>query len=148
KPVKAYVLLSSRMEFKRDVEILMNNCRAVNPRFEVEYLSPTLNQDQVKELAKKYKMPAIEGILLVSGTEPNQDSEFIRLEEMVNDLDRSHSTFQGEYALMTKLNTLLEGKTKHIIYFTQGDGEPSLDEAGKDLRLGVLRSRLEGSDYQ
>src|SRR5262249_25406195 len=37
KPVKAYVLLSSRMEFKRDVEILMNNCRAVNPRFEVEY---------------------------------------------------------------------------------------------------------------
>jgi hypothetical protein len=148
KPVKAYVLLPSRREFKRDVEILMNNCRAVNPRFEVEYLSPDLNQDQVKELAKKYKVLSREGILLVTGTEPNQDSEFIRLEEMINDLERSHSTFQGEYALITKLNTLLEGKTKHAIYFTQGDGEPSLDEAGKDLRLGVLRSRLEGSSYE
>jgi hypothetical protein len=148
KPVKAYVILSSRREFKRDVEILMNNCRAVNPRFEVEYLSPHLNKDQVGELAKKYKLTAGEGILLVTGTEPNQDSEFIRMDEMVNDLDRNRSTFQGEFALMGKLNTLLEGKTKHVVYFTQGNGEPSLDEAGKGLRLGVLRSRLEGSDYE
>jgi hypothetical protein len=148
KPVKAYVLLSSRMQFKRDVEILMNNCKAVNPRFEVEYLSPTLDQDRVQTLAKKYKLPDPQGILLVTGTEPNQDSEFIRLDEMATDVERSHSQFQGEYALFTKLNTLLEGKTKHVIYFTQGNGEPSLDEAGKDLRLGVLRSRLEGSHYE
>src|SRR5262249_41439176 len=59
--------------------------------------------------------------------------------------------FKGEDALMTALNRLEEGKSKSVVYFTQGNGEMDLSDtaSGEEGKgLGALRERLQKGNYE
>jgi hypothetical protein len=165
RPVTVYVLLTDKNAYlKRDVEVLLGNCRAVAPPglFEVDYVSPFLEQNRFKELATRYKVPDLEGVLLVYKGDSGELNEFVSVEEMTQgtsdfargDRGRERVEFQGEHALFTKLNFLLQGKSKAVVYFTQGNGEPDLaapfgaPKRQGVLRLGTLKSSLEDRNYE
>jgi hypothetical protein len=158
-----YVLLSEDPEsghvyLKRDIEVLMNNCRAVTDKFEVEYVSPYLNQKRFNQLKEKYKLTDVEGLVLVYDADGKELTEFVTVQDMAGPAaafgDQERTEFQGEHALFTKLNFLLEGKSKPVVYFTQGSGEPELAEAfgapkrRGEFRLSIIKAALEDANYE
>jgi hypothetical protein len=165
RPVTVYVLLTDQNAYlKRDVEVLLGNCRAAAPAgmFDVDHVSPYLEPKRFKELGTKYKVPDLEGLLLVYKGDKAELNEFVSVEEMTQgtsdfargERGRERVEFQGEHALFTKLNFLLQGKSKAVVYFTQGNGEPDLAAAfgapkrQGALRLGTLKSSLEDRNYE
>lgn len=149
-PVKVYVIMSSRDFVANEVRNLMDNIRNANDKVEVEYISPE-NNSKMGELRKKYSITEGEGILLVYGIEPKEEHEFIKPDELV-DLTTGGKKFLfiGENAFVTKLSFLAEGKSRTVVYFTQGNGEPDLNESTttrRDQGLGVLKDRLEKGNY-
>src|SRR6266481_1258064 len=152
KPVKVYVLLAKRDPFYNEVETLMSNVRAVNRKIEVEYVPPDSRPATADELIRKYELPDSMGILVVYGEGPRPDHEFIPTDELGNRGLRTGEklTFNGENALITKLTQLSEGKSRAIVYFTQGAGELELKDTARtpDRGLAVLSERLEKANYQ
>jgi hypothetical protein len=153
KPVKVYVLLAKRDPFYNEVETLMGNVRAVNRKIEVEYISP--DSFTAADLTRKFELPESMGILIVYGSEPHPEHEFITTDELGSrGLPRRGTpeklTFSGENALITKLTQLSEGKSHPIVYFTQGAGELELKDTSRDpdRGLAVLSERLEKANYQ
>jgi hypothetical protein len=157
KPVKIYSILSSGRDFLtlRNVRGLLDNCQAVTDRIQVEYLSPDLDREKVVQLAQQYKFSGDrEGILVVYGTEPNIESQFIKKSALNSAPEsfmrqREPQFFKGEAELVSVLKPMVEGKDKAIIYFTQGQGEldiTDLQARQPDKGLGVLKRRLEGEN--
>jgi hypothetical protein len=149
-PVKLYVLLSNADPLYPEVKTLVDNCRAENRRLEVEYISPDLYPQRVGELIQKYHLLESEGILIVYGAEPKEQHEFINRPELVAQWGPNKFNFQGENALMNKLTTLTEGKSRSMVYFAQGDGELELNDSNTavaDRGLGVLKENLQNANY-
>src|SRR5262249_45118703 len=83
KPVKVYVLLPSGDEFVlREMRTLLDNCKAINPKLEVEYLSRDLNPEAVIKLEQDYQIPELQGVLIVYGPQGDQQSEFIKYDDI------------------------------------------------------------------
>jgi hypothetical protein len=157
KPVKVYVMLPLRDEFvSREVQTLLDNCRAVNNKIEVESLSPDLDANRILELGKKYQIPEREGMLVVYGTEPDEKYEFIRYNDIFsvkqpgfqNPNEKPVVQFTGESALITKLEFLQGGKEKSVVYFTQDEGELDLNNEFDEQGVGALKKRLERLNYE
>lgn len=155
-PVKVYVLIPTGMVLVgRDVETLMDNCRAINPLFTWERLSRDRNRGEIDRLTKQFQLPDSVGVLVVHGTEPNTTSQFIKAEELAENTsgpnaDRAY-VFKGENALLNALTHLTSGKAQAIVYFTQGNGEVDLndqDRAHFDSGLGVLQEELNKINFQ
>jgi hypothetical protein len=152
KPTKIYVILprGDNDTFRR-VRALVDNCRAVSDKLQVEYLSPDLDLEKVTQLAQKYKFSDRDGILVVYGTEPNTDSQFIRRESLYATSrsftrQREPNIFQGESELLTAISFLSEGKQKPVVYFTQENGELDITDNRShelDQGAGALKQRLE-----
>ena len=163
-PVKIYVLLSGNDRITSEVETLLNNCRAVNPRISWEMLSRDLNQQELIDLIRKYQLPDPMGLLVLYGTEPNVSHEFIKRGDLFTlpsqgmmrgeQAPSDRFVFKGEGALMKALRYLAEGKSRATVYFTQGHGELDLSEknpfqaARGEWSAGRLRSELERRNYQ
>lgn len=163
-PVKIYVLLSGNDRITSEVETLLNNCRAVNPRISWEMLSRDLNQQELIDLIRKYQLPDPMGLLVLYGTEPNVSHEFIKRNDLFTlpsqgmmrgeQAPSDRFVFKGEGALMKALRYLAEGKSRATVYFTQGHGELDLGEknpfqaARNEWSAGRLRSELERRNYQ
>lgn len=151
KPVKILAIVSNNNEFRRDVDILLNNFSGLTDRLTIEYLSPDLDADRVKELAKEYKITSREGFLILVGTKPNEEHAFLDMEDVVNtqggfSAERTRSIFQGEYYLIRQINFITrENQIKPVIYFTQGQGEPPLNsfQANAPIKLNTLKSVLD-----
>lgn len=157
RPVKVFVLLRTQdRDLTQMMKSLLENCQAITDKLEVEFVSPDRDRQRLGELADDYQLLAPEGVLLVTGTKPDVLQEFIdRRDLFKSDLDpgtrRPRVRFQGENALLTKLNYLKEGKARPIVYFTQGNGELELtnfDTATPDRGLGLLRERIEKGGYE
>ena len=155
KPTRVYVILPRQRYFlSRDMKALMENCRAVNNRIQVEYLSPDLDRERVAELAQKYQFSERDGVLVVYGNEPNIEHQFIKttaLETADNPFGRQRQPrfFKGEAELAAALNSLSEGKQKAVVYFMQGNGELDIGDTQVrelDKGAGVLKQRLEASN--
>jgi hypothetical protein len=150
-PVKLYVVLSRRDPIYAEVETLIGNCQAENRRLEVEYVSPDLSPRKVGELVRKYQLLEVDGILIVYGSEPKEEHEFINRKDLFTEDPRtSKFSFQGENALITKLTVLTEGKSRSVVYFTQGDGEldfKDLNTTRPDEGLGQLKDNLQKANY-
>ena len=155
KPVEIYVILPVEASLAyREIHTLMDNLRAVSDRVNVEYLSPDLNQKRVAELEKQYQTLDRMGLLVVYG----DAHEFVRYDDLFSESEdnpsqsdrRPRFLFKGENAVISKLNYLMEGKSKATVYFTQGHGELELSsfDAGPDQGLGELKGRLEKGNYQ
>ena len=133
-PVTAYSTLSeglggeARARLVRDARSLLTAAQEVNPtKFRVRFLSPQLDVTDIERLASKF--PQFDrnqlGILLVAGDDESRAS-FIRGSELVAEDATARTptvSFQGEARLVRELLFLSEGKTRPVVYFTQGHGE-------------------------
>ncbi|SRR5579883_753671 len=154
-PVKVYMLMPSGSLLARDVETLLNNCRAVNTLFTWEQLSRDRNRGEIERLIKQYQLPDSIGVLVLYGTEPNVTSQFIKAEELAENTSGPNAdktyVFKGENALLNALTYLSSGKSRAVVYFTQGNGEPDLTDQDRthfDTGLGVLQDELNKINYQ
>ena len=152
KPTKIYVLMAVGSTLQQEMQTLLTNCREVNDKIEVKYLSPDLDDDQVRDLEKKYSFTGREGVLVVYGDGNEENHRFIPVDDLfsVDSMGPRELKFKGEDALMTALSALTEGKSKPVVYFTQGHGELDLnnsDTSRLDEGMGALRSRLEKRNY-
>jgi hypothetical protein len=156
-PVKVYILLPANTEEAKSTEMLLANARRVTPQISSELVSPNLNPERFMMLQEKYQFTSM-GLLVEYGTEPKVSHEFIRAQDL---MEREHSEkgrllYKGETALINALKYLSEGKSKIILYFTQGHGElalggprmPGMEEDNPRLSLDMLREDLEKRNYQ
>jgi hypothetical protein len=157
KPVKVYVLESSRADqLALDVQTLMDNCQRYTNKLQVETLYRDQNPERIGELYRQYQLTSAEGLLVLYGTPPQQSHEFIKRDQLEELTPRGFGQdqryqFKGEDAFMTTLTYLEEGKTKAVVYFTQGNGELEInDRTGRDLDqgAGVLSDRLQKGNYE
>jgi hypothetical protein len=132
-PVKVYGLLANDDPLAAEVTTLMDNVHAVNKNVTYEQVSPYSNPEAVEKL-KKYQLPPDPfGLLVLYGDEPDAQSTFVKREELFGDVSRGENlrfTFKGEGALIKAISFLEEGKSKAVVYFTQGNGELSFKPAG------------------
>jgi hypothetical protein len=155
-PVKVYAIVSGR-DPGGDIQNLMENCQAISNKISVEYLSPHRDQERFAELMRRYQMLGDYGMLVVYGTPPEENYQFIKAEGELFEVDFSggraeRQIFKGEEALMTAIDYLQSGKSKAIVYFTQGHGELDIEDTGmargEERGAGLLRERLEKSNYE
>jgi hypothetical protein len=151
KPLRIYVLLSDRDTLDEETATLLEQARAANGLIAWETVSRDLNPDKWRELEQTYKVPG-GGMLLVYGSKPDEQTEHIKLSDLRTRRMRpdgtTESTFQGEYALMSAVTSLYEGKSRPVVYFTQGNGE--LDFAGglnRGSSMGLFIEELGKSNY-
>jgi hypothetical protein len=160
-PLKVYVIVDSRDDRAyEDVSRLLDNARAVNPKVQVETVLRGRQSARVQELMRRYLLIDPLGLLVVSGTEPKEDSQFIKptdlyefppFDPMQRRRTREEPTFKGEDALMTAITYLEEGKSKPVVYFLQGHGELDISRSVEGNRpqhkADELRSLLEKANY-
>jgi hypothetical protein len=94
-------------------------------------------------------------LLVLYGTEPKVAVDFIKFQDLfrVEETKKGEAqryNFLGEAALMKTLRSMVEGKTKPIVYFTQGQGEPPLQPDARQQRegLSLLRKQLVDRNYE
>jgi hypothetical protein len=154
KPTKVYAILPGNHPFYFATLALLENCKDIvndNAKFDFEMLSPDRDPQRVNQLMKDCHFDERAGLLIVYGS--GADSAFIKDGELQGAADsRSRAPrFNGEQVLMTELNLLQQGKSRPVIYITQGNGE--LDMSGKPggvpfERIDLLKSVLEQSRFK
>jgi hypothetical protein len=153
-PVKVFVILDGNDPYNNFVETMLQTCHEINPKITWETFSRDLNRNQVSDLVNKYSLADPTGLIVVYGTEPNTSFQFIPRKELGSDIGTDENfrfSFKGEAALAGALTYLSEGKTKAVVYFTQGHGELDIAEKGGDRRdasISVLVEALGKSNYE
>jgi hypothetical protein len=155
-PVMVYVLLPQDSLVMENVQTLLENCRSINGEVNWAVVSRDRNVAEYRKLMEKYALPASQGLLVLYGTEPKVEHDFINANQLederpgANPDDPPRYIFKGENALMKSLIYLAEGKTHAALYFTQAEGELSLAGFGRDNQqsLGVLKQRLSDGGYE
>jgi hypothetical protein len=157
KPTKVYALFPRGTLEARELDTLLENCRVVNDKFDYEFVSPDLNIARLRELKSQYQVGDREGVLVVYGPEQQPSYQFIKYTDLfANDPNpdptskKSRFYFKGEDALVSTLSFLEQGKTKSVIYFTQGNGELDLKDSSASQPgqgAGTLKDRLQKANY-
>jgi hypothetical protein len=153
-PVKVYVILPGGTPINNEVETLMNNLREQTNLITWESLSPQINLKKVDDLANKYQLTDPKGLLVVYGKEPQTTHEFIPSKDLFEDTSSQDTTrfaFKGEAAFTKALTYLSEGKTKSVVYFTQGNGELDFSDRSAtrpDAGMGEVTDRLGKGNYE
>lgn len=147
-PVTLYVLLAPRSELYSEVMGLLTKAQEYTSKLKVETIAD-YNLEAQRKLLKQHPRLAEEpnGLLIAVNDNP-ETSSFIPSRDLVStDFNpmgggQSNEKFLGEQKLINELAFLLEGKTKPIVYVTQGFGEPDLNDKTKKDGLGNLKERL------
>jgi hypothetical protein len=163
KPLKIYVITDSRDDLiYEQTSRLLENVRAVNPKVQVEIVLRGRQSARVQELMRRYLLTDPLGLLVVSGTDAKEDSQFIQWRDLFDwpmpdpmqqrRRTREEPTFKGESALVTAITYLEEGKSRSIVYFLQGHGEldisRSIEATRPQYKADQLRSLLEKANYE
>jgi hypothetical protein len=159
KPLKIYTVLGERGgQLAEDLHNLMDNCQTVSGKVQVEYLSRDRNLERLRDLTRRYDLIEGEGVLVVYGTEPDEQHQFIRLQDLWEASASPRGAagggglvFKGEEALMAAVRQLEEGKAKAVIYFTQGNGELDINDSTVvrgEQGAGLLRDKLQKGGYE
>ncbi len=152
-PVKVHVFLANRSDrFYDEVTNLLDNCSALTDRVQVEYIVRDRQLARANDLIRTYQLIDSLGLLVVYG----KDHQFIKRDDLFERPDfmgrGSDPAFKGEDALITAITFLEEGKSRPVIYFTQGHGESdisdSLKAARPDQSASALRNRLQDANYE
>jgi hypothetical protein len=149
--VKAYVILPASDLVARDTLTLLRNARSRQSKVDLELIDPLVpeNRKRLLDMKQKYGMGEY-GVLVIAGDEKGKhDHEFIPLNKLY-ERRGSARVFTGEGALLGAMSSLVEGRV--VIYFTQGHGELTLDQAGMPpMRRGgnpdglsILKEKLTG----
>jgi hypothetical protein len=147
-PTEVFVILQRGDPVTGDVELLLENCRAINQNIRYQVLSPSTDRAAIEEKSKNFNIPGL-GVLILYGPAGSEKNEFIPRDELVTSSfdpkGGEQEIFQGEFALMKAFSYLEAGKTKTKIYFTQGNGELDFNDSSTrqpDKGLGQLVSLL------
>jgi hypothetical protein len=162
-PARAYVIMAQGGRLFRDVQKLLDNCQSVTDKFQVEYIAPDLQPDDVKKLMARYPdLPIERGILLVydeggKGRGGKPMADFIK-EEALSTAEGTRQAsgetqvtmvFKGEDVLMSSLRFLEGGRTKPKIYFTQDNGELNINDSNiTPLAAGLLHTQLNRDNFE
>lgn len=159
KPLTIYVLREGAERlWYLEIRKLLENCRLVNDKIQVKYLSSDQDPERIEELIQRYQFPFSSGLLVVYGYEGQEEHQFVKKDDMISmtggrarfrDDDPSFE-FKGEDALMTAIDYLTQGKSRPIIYFTQGHGELDINDSAAtrmNQGAGSLVERLKKSNY-
>ncbi len=156
KPVRFVVFhgrsASSRQQLDRVRQLLSLYQRSRPDRIRIEYVNQFEALTEFQELAKRVPDVAAangDGLVIEYGEDGEARRATITNPELfevprdgASATGRYASSFQGENVLTSTLVRLIEGKSIQV-GFTQGHGEPALDELGADREgLGLWRSRL------
>jgi hypothetical protein len=146
-PIHAYAIFQDTGDLvTADTKRLLESARDESAgKFQVRFLSPALNRDEISKLKAEFPMAEMsrEGVLLVAGegTAERKRHSFIRDDEFGEQKDgpdgRPIASFNGEPKLLRELMFLAENKNKPKVYFTQSSGELSFAPGG---RGGARRS--------
>lgn len=158
-PIRAFALVSDGRSFASDIRQLLILARDANPgKFQVRFLSPSLDAKEIAKLRDKYPkavMTGTEGVLLVVG-DNDADADrhtYIRFNEFIEEKPgpdrRTVEVFNGEARLLRELMFLSESKKKPKVYFTQSSGELSVSGGGDDPKRGAtaLVAHLKKNNY-
>ncbi len=147
--VKVYTFFARGDLLSSDMQTLLDNCKALTPKFTSEAVS---NAPQARAalagLMEKYSISDPVGILILVGNESEGSKPaftFIKANDLVrsppqdprNPSAQSEYRFIGESALLTGIQSLLEGKM--TIYLTQGHGEWTVDAPPQGMPRGAAR---------
>jgi hypothetical protein len=161
RPIKVIAIVDNQNQ-ARDILQLFNNSRAVTDKIQWELVLRGRQEARVRELTSRYTLLDPVGVLVVAGTEPNEDSQFIRFNDLYQRIEDPSGMrrrgrqpdewmFKGEDALMTAIDYLEQGKNKAVVYFLQGHGEldisHSVEAARPTQKATQLRSFLEKVNY-
>jgi hypothetical protein len=158
KPTKIYAVMLAGRDVERDeLKTLLDNCRAINNKLQVEYVAPDLDIARIRKLAQDYQFNERQGVIVVYGEEGKADYQILKYSDIFapdpsgRPEGGERFVFKGEDALMTVLSYLEEGKSRPVVYFTQGNGEPDLNDVSSSQEgqgLGALRERLQKGNYE
>jgi hypothetical protein len=155
-PVRVFVILNrgtayGGLDLYSEMEQLLTNAEQHTDKLRFEHLDQTDANDIVRlsQMARLY--PAVvdgsaeggarEGVLILYGPKDPADYRFVAASDLVSSTGgRGEALFRGEEAVMVELSFLMDDQKKTTVYFTQGNGEPSLE--GRGERLGALRRQL------
>ena len=155
-PVKVIVMMPGGSDVRSALITMLQNCEAVTPLLTWQTLSPEImDPEERAALRAKYDVPQdMDGMLVIYGTEPKTAFTFVKESELYTDQSSGNPmeppsskrkfTFKGEAALTAALDYLSEGKSKPVVYFTQGEGELSFSaEPGEDQTQGAMNELIE-----
>src|SRR5262249_25073218 len=81
-PAKAYIIMPDSDLAYRSVKMLMDNAASVTNRLTVEYLSPDLDPQKLRNLYSKYQFNERTGILVVYGPEGKEQHQSIKYDDI------------------------------------------------------------------
>ncbi|MBA4189447.1 MAG: hypothetical protein C0467_15765 [Planctomycetaceae bacterium] len=153
-PVSAYVILPEASD--RDLsdirQLMLAYQDAGGGKVKLKFLDPVANRSDLKTLRAKYpqldlvmEQRNVSGAVLLTVGEDEKRHAVIPDTEFTTAVDRK-PVFQGEARLFRELAVLADTDTKPIVYFTQSNGEMSIDpaaEAPDDQKVSRLRAYLE-----
>lgn len=153
-PVTVYIVMLPERSVYADVRGLLTKAQEVNPKIHVETLSPR-DIKGIGTLAKRFPRltEEAEGLLVVVNDDPNKSSYIPARDLVQSDMnpmgggDRSEK-FVGESKLINEISFIRAGKTKPIVYVTQGYGEPDINDMSKRDGLGILKDRLQRRNFE
>jgi ABC-type uncharacterized transport system len=159
KRVHVYVLMPAEASLKtQEIQTLLANTRAYTNKIDWETISPQQQPRATEKLVEKYQIgSAGYGVLIVSGEEGKEQWEYAKDDDLftVNrsrpgEGDRLSVTFKGENAIISKIQYLVDNKTKPVVYFAQGYDELPLNPVGRGREgesVGSLRDKLQRGSY-
>jgi hypothetical protein len=150
RPLHLYVIWPQDRPDLTPLKALLSGFEDRSRQVAVTYLSPTYDTEALFSLLQKFprKIERVEvGGLVVLGEEKPENATFLRANDLFEtDFEGNVLKFKAEDAIAAAITNLEGGpKGKTIVYFTQGLGEPDVNDASArevDKGLGVLRDRL------
>lgn len=160
KPVEIISVSGNRDELvEQDVRDMLSMCRLYSDKVRIDELNVHLERGRALELKQKY--PKLEPGCLVVLYGKDEAHEVIPVEELSkpsnrggprNPMGPAPQDFTGEDILLSTLISLIEGKQKSIVYFTQDFNELSLADSNPNAQFergcGLLKAELEKQNYE
>ncbi len=153
-PVTAYVILpeSSDRDLSDIRQLMLMYQENSGGKVKLKFYDPVANRSDLKTLRAKYpnldlvmEQRNVSGAVLLTVGEDEKRNAVIPDTEFTAAVDRK-PVFQGEARMFRELVVLADTDTKPIVYFTQSNGEMSIDAAAEvqdDQKLSKLRAYLE-----
>jgi hypothetical protein len=163
KPVRVYVILPEKytepiqtrhgmVPYERlytDVHVLLDQCQDESPHVQATYLSPALDTARIAAVRDRLKVkiddPNAElvGIIVAVG-ENEEANTFIPVSDLIDTVPVGRQSvvisFQAENKLLTEISYLSDTRENEVIYFTQDNGELTMDGAGARSMATVIQT--------
>ncbi|MEY4614140.1 MAG: hypothetical protein RL179_2113 [Planctomycetota bacterium] len=145
-PVKVYVLLPGNNLITVETETLLETFKTHSKKITWSSVSRDLDTQELVKLQEKYQIPDSLGLLVVYGSDQKPVYDFIKYQDLYSipqqDMRRPDSEggsfqFLGEGQLIKTMTFLSEGKSQAGVFFTQGNGELSIDDKNPGSASGI-----------